>query len=829
MDTAAFVKQIHNLPGYRGQVVHVQRLKARRARYGTLDRPLPPALQADLRAIGASKLFSHQAQAINAVRAGQHVILSSGTASGKTLAYNVPVLEALHANSRARALYLFPTKALAHDQLRGLRELAQHGPDSGRFGTYDGDTPRGVRGRLRHEASVLITNPDMLHLGILPNHTLWAGFFANLRFVVLDEAHVYRGVFGSHVGCVLRRLWRVCAHYGAAPQIIACSATIANPGEHLHRLAGIEPVVVEDDSAPTGARDFVLWNPPFVDRARTARRSANIEAARLFAQLVQAGIRTITFTRARRVAELILLYARRILEDEAPNVSDRVRAYRAGYRPEQRREIERGLRPGGGLLGVTATSALELGIDIGDLDASLLVGFPGTIASVWQQAGRAGRGTRHALSVLIALDNPLDQYFMRHPGDLFGRPHEHALVDPGNPYILEQHLPCAAHEIPLSRGAEEGDGPYAAPPTPIRASRSPRRAIPGRSRRRQPAPLPTRASVSAEPAPHARPPLPPGLAQGDDEALFGTGFVPAMVALEDTGELEFRPGHHRDRWYPRPGAYPAQSVSLRSMAGSRMALLNAAQNYRQIEEIEGTTALFRVHPGAIYLHQGESFRVRELDLDTGHAILEPVQVDYYTQPREINDVRIVRPVARDQLGATQATLGEVRVTQRVIGYRKVQQFREEVLGIEDLDLPAQTFDTVALWWEVPAGILTQVKRRGLDPAGGLHAVEHAAIGLLPLFAMCDRWDIGGLSTPYHPDTNTALIFIYDAFPGGVGIAEKGFDLLGDLWRTTYDAVRDCPCEDGCPSCIQSPKCGSKNEPLDKRAAQLILSELLKSE
>jgi DEAD/DEAH box helicase domain-containing protein len=294
------------------------------------------------------------------------------------------------------------------------------------------------------------------------------------------------------------------------------------------------------------------------------------------------------------------------------------------------------------------------------------------------------------------------------------------------------------------------------------------------------------------------------LVQGDDEALFGTGFVPAMVALEDTGELEFRPGHHRDRWYPRPGAYPAQSVSLRSMAGSRMALLNAAQNYRQIEEIEGTTALFRVHPGAIYLHQGESFRVRELDLDTGHAILEPVQVDYYTQPREINDVRIVRPVARDQLGATQATLGEVRVTQRVIGYRKVQQFREEVLGIEDLDLPAQTFDTVALWWEVPAGILTQVKRRGLDPAGGLHAVEHAAIGLLPLFAMCDRWDIGGLSTPYHPDTNTALIFIYDAFPGGVGIAEKGFDLLGDLWRTTYDAVRDCPCEDGCPSCIQNP-------------------------
>ncbi|NIV39680.1 MAG: hypothetical protein GWN58_62820, partial [Anaerolineae bacterium] len=498
-----------------------------------------------------------------------------------------------------------------------------------------------------------------------------------------------------------------------------------------------------------------------MDRARTARRSANIEAARLFAHLVQAGIRTIAFTRARRVAELILLYARRILESEAPDKADRVRAYRAGYRPEQRREIERGLRPGGGLLGVTATSALELGIDIGDLDASVLVGFPGTIASVWQQAGRAGRGTRHALSVLIALDNPLDQYYMRHPGDLFGRPHEHALIDPSNPYILEQHLPCAAHEIPLSRGSEYGGKTYAAPPTPARA---PRRAIPGRARsgrRRRPAP--TRTPVPAQAPPHRKPPLPPGLAQGDDEALFGNGFVPAMIALENARELEYRAGDGQDRWYPRPGAYPAQEVSLRAMAGSRMALLNAAQNYRLMEVIEGTSALYRVHPGAIYLHQGESYRVRELDLDTGHAVLEPVQVNYYTQPREVNEVRILRAVARDQFGATRATLGEVRVTQRVTGYMRVQQFREEVLGIEELDLPEQTFDTVALWWEVPREILGRAKRRGLDPVGGLHAVEHAAIGLLPLFAMCDRWDIGGLSTPYHPDTDTALVFIYDAF------------------------------------------------------------------
>jgi DEAD/DEAH box helicase domain-containing protein len=814
MDTAAFLKQIKTLPGYRGQVVHVERLRARKARYGKLERPLPPALVAALRGSGVGRLYAHQAQAINAVRAGQHVILSTGTASGKTLAYNVPVLEVLLADPRARALYLFPTKALAQDQLRGLHELVRGELKSKRFGAYDGDTPRGVRSRLRREASILLTNPDMLHLGILPNHTLWADFFANLRFVVLDEAHAYRGVFGSHVGCVLRRLWRVCARYGSGPQIIACSATVANPGEHLQRLAGVDPVVVADDGAPTSARDFVLWNPPFVDRARTARRSANIEAARLFARLVQSGIRTITFTRARRVAELILLYARRILEDESPSLVGRVRAYRAGYRPEERREIERGLRPKGDLLGVTATSALELGIDIGDLDASVLVGYPGTIASLWQQAGRAGRGKRRALTALIGLDDPLDQYFMRHPRDLFGRPHEHALIDPSNPYVLELHLPCAAHEIPLSRGSEDGRQAYVSAAVP---ARSPRRAMPGRAR-------PGRGrfppATQASPSPRAQ--MPSGLACGDDEALFGSGFVPAMIALEEARDLEYR----GDRWWPRPGAYPAEKVSLRALAGSRVALLDASQNYRLLEEIEGTSAFYRAHPGAIYLHQGESYRVRELDHDAGHAIVEPVQVNYYTQPREVNDVRAVQEVASKQLGGAAASLGHVRVTQQVIGYRRVQQFREETLSVEDLDLPAQTFDTVALWWEVPPGILTNAKRRRLDPAGGLHAVEHAAIGLLPLFAMCDRWDIGGLSTPHHPDTGTALIFIYDAFPGGVGIAEKGFDLLADLWRATHEAVRDCPCEDGCPSCVQSPKCGSNNEPLDKEAAVLILSELL---
>ncbi|HSJ58084.1 MAG TPA: DEAD/DEAH box helicase [Anaerolineae bacterium] len=823
MDTAAFVKQIDTLPGYRGQVVHVERLPARRARHGSLDRPLPPPLAAALRHAGVDRLYHHQAVAINAARAGQHVILSTGTASGKTLAYNVPVLEALLAETQARALYLFPTKALAHDQLRTVRELAAGDPAlaSKQFATYDGDTAQGARARLRHQASILLTNPDMLHLGILPNHTLWAGFFANLRYIVIDEAHAYRGVFGSHVGCLLRRLWRVCARYGAAPQIIACSATIANPGEHLQRLAGVEPVVVgdQDDGAPRGARDFILWNPPFVDRAQTARKSANIEAARLLARLVQSEIRTIAFTRARRVAELLLLYTRRILEDESPALAQRLRAYRAGYRPEERREIERGLRPGGDLLGVAATSALELGIDIGDLDASILVGYPGTIASVWQQAGRAGRGTRRALSVLVGLDNPLDQYFMRHPSELFGRPHEHALIDPSNPYILEQHLPCAAHEFPLSRGVEEG-APLPPPPVPARA---PRRARPGR--RNRSTPVHPAASPAVQENGRA---LPPGLARGDDEALFGPGFVPAMVSLEEAGHLTY----HGDRWFPRAGAYPAEDVSLRALAGGRVSLLDATNNYRILEEIESTTAMSRAHPGAIYLHQGESFLVRELDLDVGHAVLVPVDVNYYTQPYELNDLRVVRPVAHKEMGTALATLGLVQVTQQVTGYRRVQQFSEDVQAIEELDLPAQTFQTVAVWWDLPPERAERLARRLRDPdgralAGGLHAVEHAAIGLLPLIAMCDRWDIGGLSTPHHADTGAASVFIYDAFPGGVGIAEKGFDLLAELWQVTYETIRDCPCEDGCPSCIQSPKCGNNNNPLDKQAAVTILAELVK--
>jgi DEAD/DEAH box helicase domain-containing protein len=754
------IEELKRRPGYRGQIVHVERLPARRARYGRLSAPLPPALTAALKANGADRLYTHQAQAINAVRAGQHVIVTTPTASGKSLVYHLPVLAAIVADDSARALYLFPTKALAQDQLRALEALTQPSLRRVRFTTYDGDTPAVERAAHRRQAHIVLTNPDMLHLGILPHHDLWADFFRCLRFVVVDEAHVYRGVFGSHVAAVLRRLRRICALYGARPVFILATATIANPAEHAQRLTGLDMQVVADDGSPQGARTFLLWNPPFIDRARSARRSANTEAARLTAALVQAGLRTITFARARRAAEVILRHVRQTLAQETPELAALVKSYRGGYRPDERRQIERELFQGK-LLAVTATSALELGIDVGELDAAVIAGYPGTIASTWQQAGRAGRGARESLAILVARDGPLDQYFMRHAAGLFGRPHERAMVAPDNVYVLEKHLPCAARERPLS---------------------------------------------------------------AQDEALFGPGFVPAMMRLEEQTVLAY--DSRRDCWRYPYGDYPAGRVNLRSIAGERFALRDESQNGRVLEEIEASSAFFRVHPGAVYLHQGESYLVTRLDLAHQQAFLRPVEVDYTTQPRQINDLRVVRSFRHRAIGPATAFLGAVRVTRQIVGYTRHGQTDDESRPeVAPLNLPPQAYDTMAFWFDAPPAVARQVMRRRGDLEGGLHAVEHATVGLLPLFAMCDRLDVDGFSTPHHPDTGQAQVFVYDAYPGGVGIAEQGFALLPELLQVTGKTVRDCPCQDGCPSCIQSPYCGRNNDPLDKAAAALILRAL----
>jgi len=766
MPIAQFLQELEARRFYENQIVHVEHIPPRRARYGELERRLPRQLQRALRQVSMDRFYTHQAQAINAIRRGMHVVVATSTASGKTLIYNVPVLERCLLDQRARALYLFPTKALAQDQLRALSELLEGDLPRIRVGIYDGDTPRSTRSTIRRRSAILLTNPDMLHVGILPNHHLWRAFFQNLHYVVIDEAHIYRGVFGSHIGCVLRRLRRVCAMYGSQPQFIACSATIANPAQHIETLSGIRPLVIDEDGSPQGARTFVLWNPPLVDKTSGVRRSANTEASNLFTAMVQKGIRNLTFTRTRRVAELVLKYAKQSLQNSAPQLASRVSAYRAGYMPAQRRELERALF-NGDLVGLTTTSALELGIDVGHLDATVLVGYPGTIASMWQQAGRAGRGEDESLAMLIGLDNPLNQYFMRHPDDLFHRSHEAARCDPGNPYILVQHLPCAAYEAPLTPADEE-------------------------------------------------------LFRAPSDSLPDGHYVEAMVQLEESGQLDYR----NDRWFYLGNQYPAQNVGLRSASGQRVVLLDATHGRQVLEEIDAATAYFRAHPGAIYLHQGESYLVTELDLPQGIALVQAVEPGYYTQPREQNEVHILRSLRHQELSQNVAFYGRVRITSQVIGYTRKKQFSDEVLSHEPLDLPPRTFETTAVWWDVPTALGRQVARQGGDFGGGLHAVEHACIGILPLLAMCDRFDLGGVSTPNHADTKGPLVCVYDAHPGGVGLSERGFETLGEWWWATLKAIRTCPCEAGCPSCIHSPRCGNNNEPLDKAAAVTILRALL---
>jgi len=752
VDAARLLEAIRADNNYRDQVVHAERFPARPARYGTLREPLSEPMAEALERQGITRLYVHQAEALEAVRAGESVIITTGTASGKSLCYMVPVLETLLSEPPGRALFVYPTKALAQDQLDALGEF---GFDL-RVGSYDGDTPQAERRRLRHEAQVLLTNPDMLHVGILPQHFRWTSFLKHLRYVVLDDMHVYRGVFGSHVANILRRLIRVCRLHRADPQLVCTSATVANPAEFGRRLTGRPLRVIEDDGAPRGPRTFVLWNPPVIDRARMARRSPYVEASRLIALLLRRGVRTIAFTKARKITELVHRYTVDALHD-TPQLAAQVSPYRAGYLPEERREIEQRLFRGE-LRGVVATSALELGIDVGGLDAAILVGYPGTMASVWQRAGRAGRGREQSLAVLIALEDALDQYLMRQPAYFFGRPIEHATLDPDNPYVLAPHLRCAANEVALWSG---------------------------------------------------------------DDAVFGPRLREVAQALEGMGDLVRR----RDRWYPRSRQYPAGAVEIRSVGGETYRIVDARAR-RLIGTVEAARAFEQVHEGAVYLHQGEAYRVLRLDLSTRTATVEPDDSGSYTEARTLTDLSIVHPRAERPCGGTCACFGEVLVTHQVVEYRRKQLLTDTVLSVAPLDLPEEELPTTALWIVIPQDLAAWVESQGLDLAGGIHAVEHAAIGLLPLFAMCDRWDIGGVSYPRYPDTGQATIFIYDGHRGGVGVAEKGYEVLDELLRRTLDAIRTCPCEAGCPSCIQSPKCGNLNTPLDKQAAVVLLQRLL---
>ncbi|MFC1914554.1 DEAD/DEAH box helicase [Chloroflexota bacterium] len=759
VDTVAFLSHLKSLPTYHDQIAHVEQILPREAYYAELEKPLTGELQDCLDRHGLSSLYTHQAKAVNRAREGKNVMVATSSASGKTLCYNIAVLQAILTEPRARALYLFPTKALAQDQLRNLHQLfCPNLFQPGDFATFDGDTPREERSEIRRRVRIMLSNPDMLHIGMLPNHQSWSGFLRNLKYVVVDEAHVYRGVFGSHVACVLRRLRRLCQLYGSNPQFICCSATIANPAEHAEGLAGLPFAVVDNDGSPHGKKDFVFWNPPLIDNLKSARRSANSETTNLFTELVSHDIRTLTFARTRRLTELIYVYTKERLAEISSNLPRQIKPYRAGYLPQDRRQIEKELFHGH-LLGVVATNALELGIDIGSLDATVISGYPGSIASTWQQAGRSGRSQGESMSFLVALNNPLDQYFMRHPDFFFQKNFENALVNPENTYILRAHLLCAAWEKPLT---------------------------------------------------------------GDDKALFGDIFLQEKAKLEEQGILRER----NQRWYLSPSiTYPAQRVNIRAATGENFAVIDTATG-ELLETVESSNAFFQIHPGAIYLHQGKSYLVTKLDLASRTAYTRPTSANYYTMSKDFTDVHIVELRLSKKLGAVKVYLGDAEVTTTVVGFKKKAQFTEEVIGEESLGLPAQTFPTVALWFDLPPRAVSKIAEAQLDFAGGLHALEHAAIGILPLFALCDRNDIGGVSTSLHPDTGRAQVFVYDAYPGGVGIAERGFDMIGELWQATYRAIKECPCQEGCPSCIQSPKCGNNNKPLDKEAAQILLKELL---
>jgi len=739
--------------GSHEQVVYVTHRAARAARTAPLPDELAPALRDALAKAGIGELYTHQRETHDLLGGGANVVVSTGTASGKSLCFALPVLNAFAADPHSRALFLYPTKALAQDQARKLRELRLGGVA---VGLYDGDTPQAQRTQTRRRATILLSNPDMLHVGILPAHERWAEFLHALRYVVLDEAHVYRGVFGSHVAQVVRRLRRLCRQYGSSPQFVLSSATMAEPQPFAERLVGLPFAAVIESGAPEAERTIVLWNPPLEDPALGQRKSALAETSYLVSEAILRGARVIAFAPTRKATELVYTYVKKRLDARDPAASDRVLPYRAGYTPQQRRDIERRLFDDE-LAAVVATDALELGIDVGSLDVALVTGFPGTIVSLLQRWGRAGREGR-GFAVLVAGQDALDQYFMREPERLLSRSVEEAIVDLTNPHILEAHLGAAAYERPLRE---------------------------------------------------------------DDASYFGqAGMARAAQLAAGGGQLRRR----NDTFvWTRPHS-PAPQVSLRSASTDAFVIVETRDG-----TVLGTVERERVfrftHPGAVYLHLGRSYLVRRLDLDQRTVLVDDFGGSYYTQPKVDKDVAVaggapLRPLAD---GAT-LFFGTIDVTEQVIAYRKRELADGQIIDTVSLDLPEQTFETEALWFTMTPELL----RRALgerEELGALHAAEHACIAVLPLYATCDRWDIGGLSTAWHHQTDLATIFIYDGYPGGIGLARRAADAFEELAADAHLLIAECPCEAGCPSCVQSPKCGNLNEPLDKEGAAALLGEI----
>lgn len=731
-------------------LVHLERLPPRPARSETLHRPLPTLLDTRLNELGIAELWSHQAEAIDHLRSGRSTVVATGTASGKSLCYQLPIAEAVADPIRpGTALALFPTKALAQDQLRAFAHLSARGLVAA---TYDGDADAHQRTWARAHANVVLTNPEMLHHGLLPHHGRWATFLMRLRYVVVDELHVLRGVFGTHVAHLLRRLRRLCEFYGSSPTFVFSSATIGEPGRLARDLCGLDVAEVANDGSPRGERLVALVDPGRIDGGDGAPSSPNRVTAGLVGGLVRGGHRTLAFCRSRAGTEVVAADVVR----RHPDLTGRVRPYRGGYLTSERREIEAQLFSGS-LGGVIATSALELGVDVGGLDAVVLNGFPGTISSMWQQAGRAGREGQASVAVLVAGDDQLDHYFLNHPHEVFARSPEPAVVNPANPFVLDPHLACAAYEQPLSHR---------------------------------------------------------------DERWWSSDLDDGVRRLVVDDQLRLRSRYDGTRAVWAARGRPANGMGLRS--GSSLEVRIAFADGTLVGTVDRGRACELVHPGAVYLHQGRPHRVVRLDLTDGAAIVEPDDGREYTQARTDVALRITHTDATRPVGRFTVGLGRVEVTSQVTGYQRREVLTGDVLGAEELDLPPSHLITRGVWWSIPDPVVADA---GLSPKqvpGSLHAAEHGGIGILPLFTICDRWDVGGVSTPWLDELATAAVVIYDGYPGGAGIAELGFEAAERQLEATLELLDLCRCHHGCPSCVQSPKCGSWNEPLDKSGARALL-------
>ncbi|HAA78127.1 TPA: ATP-dependent helicase [Candidatus Latescibacteria bacterium] len=767
MDFSRFLKQMRNGYEYDGQIAHIEEIPEREAVFGSIEQSLNPDIVAGLEAQGITQLYQHQADAVSAAFKGEHTVIVTSTASGKTLCYQIPTFEHLLEHPDSTALYLFPTKALAQDQARGLARLGEDREALRTVsGTYDGDTPPDLRRKLREEGQIILTNPDMLHQGILPNHPRWGRFFQQLRYVVIDEVHAYRGIFGSHVANVIRRLTRICNHYGVSPQFICCSATIANPKEHAESLIGQEMTLVDQDGSPRGRRRFMFWNPPFLEGSTVDRRSPNTEARWWLTKLLQQRIQSIAFVRARTTAEVIYRYCQEDLARISPKLANSIRAYRGGYLPSERREIERQLFEGQ-LLGVVSTNALELGIDIGGLDSALIVGYPGTIASMWQQAGRAGRKAEESLVVYIAQNAPIDQFLMRTPGYFFCQSPEHATIDPQNPHISVGHLRCALRELPVA--PQEGE-------------------------------------------------------------VFGE-FTGAMLEiLEEEGQAKELDG----KWFYAKSGYPAAEVSLRNMGDKTYTIIEDTENGPNvIGTLDETSAFFQLHTHAVYMHNAQTYFVDKLDVDRKTANVSPKGLDYYTHAVDETTIRINDKESELRWRVSDTCFGEVSVSTLVMMFKKVKFEDRDSIGWENLDLPEINLDTTSCWVIPPREALRLCRTHGRVPTEGMKGVANVMAEVAPLFAMCDPADIG--TTIDSGNNGRSTVFLYDRYPGGIGFAEKIYEMMEEVMKACWMVVSECDCEDGCPSCVGAPRPpesgedGTKDTIPDKEAALILLHALLEKE